>query len=329
MKSSAVYAQGIGMAIFNYQKKEIGAKIVYYGPALCGKTTNVQYIHLKLNPKQRGELVSLATDSDRTLFFDFLPIELENIGGFKTRFHIYTVPGQVYYNSTRKAVLTGVDGIIFVADSQRSMIRENIESFQNLKENLQYYNRNLENIPLIIQYNKRDMPDVMSIEDLNKQLNPASLPFFGSVAVKGTGVLPTLTSCCKMVLQNLKQKSSAVSRANQVQPPSVPTPSISSFSPKTELQQEETGQKQEMKTPRIALDGDEVSPVPTLEQNQNTTDWLSAEEFKPEIIRVGKTIIDNPYTITIPVQLAINKNHSQLLSVDLSLTINHLLKKDD
>ena len=319
------------MAIFNYQKREIGAKIVYYGPALCGKTTNVQYIHLKLNPKQRGELVSLATDSDRTLFFDFLPIELENIGGFKTRFHIYTVPGQVYYNSTRKAVLTGVDGIIFVADSQRSMTRENIESFQNLKENLQYYNRNLENVPLIIQYNKRDMPDVLSIEELNKQLNPASLPFFESVAVNGTGVLPTLTSCCKMVLQNLKQKSSAASRAKQVQPSSAPAPSPPPFSSsplKTESHTVETGQQPEIQAPRISLTREEESPVPSLEPYQDTP-GLSGGEFKPEIVRVGKTIVNSPYTITIPVQLAVNENHSQLLSVDLSLTINHLLKKDD
>ncbi|MCK4377959.1 MAG: GTPase [Deltaproteobacteria bacterium] len=318
------------MAIFNYQKKEIGAKIVYYGPALCGKTTNVQYIHLKLNPKQRGELVSLATDSDRTLFFDFLPIELENIGGFKTRFHIYTVPGQVYYNSTRKAVLTGVDGIIFVADSQRSMTRENIESFQNLKENLQYYNRNLENIPLIMQYNKRDMPDVLSIEELNKQLNPTSLPFFESVAVNGTGVLPTLTNCCKKVLQNLKQKSSAASRTKQAQSSTTTAsspPLLSTSPPPMEPYPVETGQKPELQASRIALSQEEESPVPPLERHQDTP--LSGGEFKPEIVRVGKTIINNPYTITIPVQLAVNENHSQLLSVDLSLTINHLLKKDD
>ncbi len=316
------------MAIFNYQKKEIGAKIVYYGPALCGKTTNVQYIHLKLNPKQRGDLVSLATDSDRTLFFDFLPIELENIGGFKTRFHIYTVPGQVYYNSTRKAVLTGVDGIIFVADSQRSMIRENIESFQNLRENLQYYNRNLENIPLIIQYNKRDMPDVLDIEELNKQLNQASLPFFEAVAVKGTGVLPTLTKCCKMVLQNLKQKSSATSRARQIQPSGTPPPSTPPFSPTAEIPPEKTEKKPEMQAPGISLAREEESPVPATEQHQDI-DWLSGNKFKPEIVRVGKTIVNSPYTITIPVQLSVNENHTQLLSVDLSLTINHLLEKDD
>jgi len=320
------------MAIFNYQKKEIGAKIVYYGPALCGKTTNVQYIHLKLNPKQRGELVSLATDSDRTLFFDFLPIELENIGGFKTRFHIYTVPGQVYYNSTRKAVLTGVDGIIFVADSQRSMAHENIESLQNLRENLQYYNRNLEDIPFVFQYNKRDMPDVLSIDELNKQLNPGSLPFFEAVAVKGPGVLPTLTRCCKMVLQNLKQKSSSSLRAKQAQAPTItppPTKSPPSFSLESEHQTVEARKQPEVHTPRIALTREETSPVPPLEQNHDRTQRLSGEEFKPEIIRVGKTIINSPYTITIPVQLAVNENHSQLLSVDLSLTINHLLKKDD
>lgn len=320
------------MAIFNYQKKEIGAKIVYYGPALCGKTTNVQYIHLKLNPKQRGELVSLATDSDRTLFFDFLPIELENIGGFKTRFHIYTVPGQVYYNSTRKAVLTGVDGIIFVADSQRSMLHENIESLQNLQENLQYYNRNLNNIPLIIQYNKRDMPDVLGIDELNKQLNPGSLPFFEAVAVKGTGVLPTLTSCCKMVLQNLKQKSSATVRTKQAQQPTVPsgsTPPLSPFAGKTEAQTiEATQPPPEKQSPRIALRREEGAPIPPLEQHRDMG-LSSGEEFKPEIVRVGKTIINGPYNITIPVQLAVNENHSQLLSVDISLTINHLLKKDD
>ncbi len=319
------------MAIFNYQKREIGAKIVYYGPALCGKTTNVQYIHLKLNPKQRGELVSLATDSDRTLFFDFLPIELENIGGFKTRFHIYTVPGQVYYNSTRKAVLTGVDGIVFVADSQRSMLRENLESFQNLRENLLYYNRDLESIPLIMQYNKRDMPDTMSIEELNKQLNPKSLPFFEAVAIKGTGVLPTLTSCCKMVLQNLKQKSSAALRAKQVQPstaPSPATPPLESFSPPRETPPMETKPAVEPQEPKISLARDEERSGLPLESRQDDS-WLPGEEFKPEIVRVGKAIINSPHSLTIPVQLAIDESRSQLLSLDLSLTINHLLKKDD
>ncbi len=195
------------MAIFNYKKREISAKIVFYGPALCGKTTNVQYIHQKLNPRQRGELVSLATDADRTLFFDFLPIELENVGGFKTRFQIYTVPGQVYYNSTRKAVLTGVDGVIFVADSQTSMKTENLESFNNLIENLKYYNRDLSQLPLILQYNKRDLDDIMSIEELDQLFNQPHLPSYAASAVTGNGVLQTLTACCKQVLQDLKNKS--------------------------------------------------------------------------------------------------------------------------
>jgi len=261
-----------------------------------------------------------------------LPIELENIGGFKTRFHIYTVPGQVYYNSTRKAVLTGVDGIVFVADSQRSMLRENIESLQNLRENLLYYNRNLENIPLIIQYNKRDMPDVMSIEELNKQLNPKSMPFFESVAVKGTGVLPTLTNCCKMVLQNLKQKSSAALRAKQVQPstavPSSPTPPLESFSPPRESSSPVTEPAVEPREPKITLTRDEESPGLPLERHLGDSGFPE-EEFKPEIVRVGKAIINGPQSISIPVQLAIDESHSQLLSIDLSLTINHLLKKDE
>ncbi|HIE08064.1 MAG TPA: GTPase [Desulfarculaceae bacterium] len=195
------------MAIFNYKKREISAKIVFYGPALCGKTTNVQYIHQKLNPRQRGDLVSLATDADRTLFFDFLPIELENVAGFKTRFQIYTVPGQVYYNSTRKAVLTGVDGVIFVADSQTSMKLENLESFNNLIENLKYYNRDISQLPLILQYNKRDLEDIMSIEDLDRLFNQPHLTSYAASAVTGNGVLQTLTACCKQVLHDLKNKS--------------------------------------------------------------------------------------------------------------------------
>jgi hypothetical protein len=211
------------------------------------------------------------------------------------------------------------------------MLRENIESFQNLRENLQYYNRNLESIPLIMQYNKRDMPDVMSIDELNKQLNPKSLPFFESVAVKGTGVLPTLTSCCKMVLQNLKQKSSAALRAKQVQPsiaPSPATPPLESFSPPRESPPLDAEPAAEPREPKITLARDEEPSGLPLEGRQDDS-WLPGEEFKPEIVRVGKAIINSPQSLTIPVQLAVDENHSQLLSLDLSLTINHLLKKDD
>lgn len=195
------------MVVFNPQKKEIDIKVVYYGPALCGKTTSLKSVHLNLNPQQRGELVSLATKDDRTLFFDFLPIQLDNIKGFKTRFHIYTVPGQVFYTLTRKAVLTGVDGVIFVADSQNGKMQENIESLNDLKDNLKYYNKTLESIPLVFQFNKRDLPDLISLHELNEQLNTMRAPFFEASALSGAGVMDALTMCCKMVLKQMQNKS--------------------------------------------------------------------------------------------------------------------------
>ena len=196
------------MVVFNPVKKEIDIKIVYYGPALCGKTTNLQSVHLSLNPQQRGELVSLATKDDRTLFFDFLPIELDNIKGFKTRFHIYTVPGQVFYTLTRKAVLTGVDGIIFVADSQNDKMEENVESLDDLRENLKYYKKDVASIPYVIQYNKRDLKNILPLDEMQRQLNAQHAPYFEASALEGTGVMETLTMCCKMVLKQIQDKSS-------------------------------------------------------------------------------------------------------------------------
>src|SRR5512137_744356 len=159
------------MAVFNYQKKEIDAKIVYYGPGISGKTTNLQYIHEHLKQEQRGKMVSLATDEDRTLFFDFLPIELESVRGFKTRFHLYTVPGQVYYGATRRAVVTGADGVIFVADSQLDRLEENQVALKDLEENLNYYGKKIETTPFIFQYNKRDLANIFSAEELNQKIN--------------------------------------------------------------------------------------------------------------------------------------------------------------
>jgi mutual gliding-motility protein MglA len=195
------------MAVFNSAKKEINIKIVYCGPALCGKTTNVQIIHKKLAPQQRGEMVSLATKDDRTLFFDFLPIELGNVKGFKTRFHIYTVPGQVYYALTRRAVLTNVDGVVFVADSQADKMEANVESFKDLEENLKFYKKDIVSTPLVIQYNKRDLPDILPVEELNAALNKLQVPFFEASAVQGPGVLETLTACCKLVLKQLDEST--------------------------------------------------------------------------------------------------------------------------
>jgi len=192
------------VALINYASREINAKIVYYGPGLGGKTTNIKYIYTKLNPAIKGKLISLATELDRTLFFDFLPVDLGTIRGFKTRFHLYTVPGQVFYNASRKLILKGVDGIIFVADSQIERYDENILSFENMQENLETYSLSLTKIPLVIQYNKRDLPNITPIEELQKILNPQSkYPYFESVATQGIGVFETLKEVCRYVLKAL------------------------------------------------------------------------------------------------------------------------------
>ncbi|MDO9080184.1 MAG: ADP-ribosylation factor-like protein, partial [Desulfuromonadales bacterium] len=177
------------MALINYAKREINAKIVYYGPGLCGKTTNIKYIHEKLRPETRGKLLSLATETDRTLFFDFLPVDLGEIKGYQTRFQLYTVPGQVFYNSTRKMVLKGADGIVFVADSQREMLQANQESLANLRENLAEQGQNIDDIPMVIQYNKRDLFNALPVEELDRTLNPRKLPTFSACAHDGSGVL--------------------------------------------------------------------------------------------------------------------------------------------
>jgi signal recognition particle receptor subunit beta len=191
------------LSLINYSSREINVKIVYYGPGLCGKTTNIQYIYDKVSPDTKGKLITLATEMDRTLFFDFLPLELGTVKGFRTRFHLYTVPGQVYYDASRKLILRGVDGLVFVADSQKSRYDANIESVYNLHENLSEYNLKLDEIPYAIQYNKRDLPDIIAVEDLEQELNPQHLPSFEAVAVKGVGVFDTLKAVAKSVLRNL------------------------------------------------------------------------------------------------------------------------------
>jgi len=212
------------MAVFNAAKREIDIKIVYYGPALCGKTSNVQCVHKMLSPTQRGDIMSLATKDDRTLFFDFLPIELGDVKGFKTRFHVYTVPGQVYYALTRRAVLTGVDGVVFVADSQASKMDENIESLQDLNENLNYYKKDLGSIPFVMQYNKRDLDKILPVAELNQKLNRDNVPYFAASAVDGTGVIETLTACCKLVLKQMDSSGGVKKRRRQHQnEPSAPS----------------------------------------------------------------------------------------------------------
>ena len=191
------------MSLINYSSREINCKIVYYGPGLCGKTTNLQHIYSRVPQDTRGKMISLATEMDRTLFFDFLPLELGQIRGFRTRFHLYTVPGQVYYNASRKLILKGVDGIVFVADSQIDRFEANIESLVNMHDNLAEHGLSSDKVPLVIQYNKRDLPRVVSVPDLEKELNPKGAPFYEAVALRGTGVFDTLKLTCKLVLKTL------------------------------------------------------------------------------------------------------------------------------
>jgi signal recognition particle receptor subunit beta len=193
------------MSFINYSSREINCKIVYYGPGLCGKTTNLQYIYNKTNPEAKGKMISLATETERTLFFDFLPLSLGEIRGFKTRFHLYTVPGQVFYDASRKLILKGVDGVVFVADSQVERMEANIESLDNLRVNLNDQGYNLDKIPYVVQYNKRDLPNSAPMDELKKLLNPTNVPEYEAVATTGVGVFDTLKAVAKLVLTELKR----------------------------------------------------------------------------------------------------------------------------
>jgi signal recognition particle receptor subunit beta len=192
------------VVLFNYSGKEINAKVVYYGPGLSGKTTNLEHIYDKMAAHLRGKMVSMKTKSDRTLFFDFLPIEGGEIAGFDVRFLLYTVPGQVYYNATRKLVLKGADAIVFVADSQSDELPANRESLNNLRENLKEYGKTLEDIPWVIQYNKRDLDSALPVEKLEEELNPDGVPHFEGVATNGDGVFETLSAATKLVMDQLR-----------------------------------------------------------------------------------------------------------------------------
>jgi len=194
------------MTFINYAAREINCKIVYYGPGLCGKTTNIQWIHERARKEAKGKLISLATETDRTLFFDFMPIELGTIRGFRTRFHLYTVPGQVFYDASRRLILKGVDGVVFVADSQELRHDANIESIQNLRENLAEHGYEIDTMPYILQLNKRDLPSALPVEQLERDLRFKDEPIIEAVATTGKGVFDTLKAVIKQVLIDLKSR---------------------------------------------------------------------------------------------------------------------------
>jgi mutual gliding-motility protein MglA len=193
------------MTFINYASREINCKIVYYGPGLCGKTTNLQHIFESTAPQSRGKLISLATETDRTLFFDFMPLELGTVRGFKTRFHLYTVPGQVFYDASRKLILKGVDGVVFVADSQEERMDANVESLYNLEENLEAQGYDLMKLPYVLQLNKRDLPNIIPVEDLTAELRRKEEPVVEAVASSGAGVFDTLKAVAKQVLTELRK----------------------------------------------------------------------------------------------------------------------------
>lgn len=221
------------MVSINYSAREVCCKIVYYGPGLSGKTTNLQYVHSKVPQNTRGKLISLATEADRTLYFDFLPLNIGSINGLTAKFQLYTVPGQVYYNATRKLVLRGVDGIVFVADSQADKMDDNLESLLNLEENLEEYGYDIDNVPVVIQYNKRDLPGVLSVEEMDRQLNTRGWSSFEASATIGNGVFDTLKMIIKEVLDKAKRSGASKGRptatvaAEAAPQPTTPEPAAS------------------------------------------------------------------------------------------------------
>ncbi len=212
------------MVQINFALKEVNCKIVFYGPGMSGKTTNLEIVHQKAPEENKGELTSISTEGDRTLFFDFMPLDLGNVAGMRTKFQLYTVPGQVYYNSTRKLVLQGVDGVIFIADSDGSKMDENIESYNNLIENLEEYGKDIREMPHVLQYNKRDHPNALPVEELDKQLNKFGVPTFEAVAVTGEGVFPTLKVLCGMVLESIDRMDRRPTKSRKPAPEKAAAP---------------------------------------------------------------------------------------------------------
>lgn len=318
------------MALLDSSKKEINAKIVYYGPGLSGKTSNIQYVYKKLKPEHRGKLMTLATQTDRTLFFDFLPVELGEIRGLKVRFQIYTVPGQVFYNATRKLVLKNVDGIIFVADSQKKAINENAESLKNLEDNLRFYNRRVEDIPLVIQYNKRDLPDVLPQEELRHKLNRWEAPDYEAVAQKGEGVLQSLTTITKLIIQRLKSSPDFMPqeapKQARIQPREYTSDEVSEVRERTVPP---AGGGEEVATPVAAVshavgtasDARPGGPAPARAVSARAVS-LSVERKSPdmEIVEVGRPEKVSPNVFRIPLMVK-GQDSTERFTLTLTITL--------
>jgi signal recognition particle receptor subunit beta len=302
------------MAVFNHAQKEINAKIVYCGPGVSGKTTNLQFIHQNMKPEQRGKIVSLATNEERTLFFDFLPIELDNIRGFKTRFHLYTVPGQVYYGATRRAVLMGVDGVIFVADSQAEKMEDNLISLKDLEENLHYYGKRIETVPLIIQYNKRDLANILPVEELNQKINRLNVPYFEAVAVRGKGVFETLTLICRTVLKGIETGAGAEKK--YVGKPETQTVEKTFPEPPRPLEEPPLG-KETGRPGIFRQKPDKFKPEPVGQVSEKT-----------RIVSCGQPRILPPHSVQIPLTMEID-GLAKRFSINIAIDIKELTKETD
>jgi signal recognition particle receptor subunit beta len=287
------------MVFFNYATMQMAAKIVYYGAGLCGKTTNLHFIYAKTSPQSRGEMVSLETETDRTLFFDLLPIDVGVIGGFKTRLQLYTIPGQVFYNTTRKLVLKGVDGLVFVADSQSPMLQANVESLKNLRENLTEIGLNLDDIPMVIQFNKRDLPNIATVDSLREMLDPqAKYEHVESSAVSGEGVFETLKLISKLTLRMLRRrmmgeesKQAARKPVFQIhdestarpQQPTAPAPSVKPPPPAASPPKGSSSQRKVQQEQELALAGVPRGMAASAPSDSRTVTAAVESSMEPEI----------------------------------------------
>jgi signal recognition particle receptor subunit beta len=304
------------MVLFNYSTRELTAKIVYYGPGLCGKTTNLQYIFDNLPGSVKGKMLSLATKTDRTLFFDFLPLDLGEIRGMKTRIQLYTVPGQVFYNETRRLVLKGADGVVFVADSQKPMLEANVDSYKNLEENLRVHSMRLADMPLVMQYNKRDLPNVASIEDLNTATNRYNSPFYESVATTGIGVQDTLKAITKLVLLHLTKRYDAKQKAGlstqepqggETAAPAQPRSTVQVAVPAAIGRPGPDGTSLEptaAAAPTTALDDSAVGEEEVLELTDEVGEEASAASMEEEPLELVDEVEDMEQTVSISTRRA-------------------------